>query len=453
MKAKAKKYSIFIRPLIILFDILIINSISFFYSDKEYLNITFLTYTSVFWILISLYTKFYNVYRYTHISKLIPLITSQFFVFILAFFAYFSIFREGVVVNRQVEIILTITLSITLLKFFSFFLLKRYRLGGKNYRNVIVIGENNAAKNIAKLFSQRPDLGYRFFGFFSDKVNPSKKYLGTIPKVFQFVLKKSIDEVYCEASTITQSQLTEIRKFTNYHKIEFRLIPEHKAIYSKDFTLEHYGTIPVLKTKQLPFEKLETHIVKRTFDFLFSIAICITILWWLLPVIFILVKLDSKGPLFFKQKRDGINGKQFYCYKIRSMRVNQDADKKQATKKDERITKMGLFLRKTSLDELPQFFNVLKGDMSVVGPRPHINIQTEKYIKEIDNYLIRNSIKPGITGLAQVSGYRGEVIKKIDIKNRVKFDVFYIENWSFFLDLKIIFQTILQIFKGQEKAY
>ena len=431
MKEKGKKYSIFIRPLIILFDILIINSVAFFYSDKEYLNITFLTYTTVFWILISLYTKFYNVYRYTHVSKLISLIISQIFVFVLSFFAYFTIFREGVIVNRQIEIISTIILSIILLKFISFFLLKSYRLVGKNYRNVIVIGENNAAKNIAKLFSQRQDLGYRFFGFFSDKRNPSKKYLGTIPKAFQFVLDRSIDEIYCEASTITQNQLNEIREFTSFHKIEFRLIPENKAIYSKDYILEHYGTLPVLKPKLLPFDKVETHIVKRIFDVLFSLVMCFTILWWLLPIVFILVKLDSKGPLFFIQKRDGINGEQFYCYKIRSMKVNLEADEKQATKNDERITKLGSFLRRTSLDELPQFFNVLKGDMSVVGPRPHINVQTEKYIKEIDNYLIRNSVKPGITGLAQISGFRGEVIKKADIKNRVKFD----------------------IFKNQEKAY
>jgi len=453
MKVKGRKYSIFIRPLIILIDILIINGIAFFYSDKEYLNIIFLTYTSVFWILISLYTKFYNVFRYTHVSKLVSLIISQFFVFVLAFFAYFTIFREGVIVNRQIEIILTIIISITILKFLSFFLLKSYRSGGKNYRNVIVIGENIAAKNLTKLFNQRQDLGYRFFGFFSDKVNNSKKYLGTIPKTFQFVLDKSVDEIYCEASTITQNQLNEIRKFANSHKVEFRLIPENKAIYSKDFILEHYGTIPILKPKQLPFEKLETHIIKRTFDILFSIIIFITILWWLLPIVFFLVKIDSKGPLFFKQKRDGIGGKQFYCYKIRSMKTNEEADKKQATKNDERITKIGAFLRRSSLDELPQFYNVLKGDMSVVGPRPHINIQTEKYIKEIDNYLIRNSVKPGITGLAQISGYRGEVIKKSDIKNRVKFDIFYIENWSFFLDMKIIFQTILKVFKGEEKAY
>jgi len=167
----------------------------------------------------------------------------------------------------------------------------------------------------------------------------------------------------------------------------------------------------------------------------------------------IIIKLDSKGPSFFKQKRDGLNGKQFFCYKLRSMNVNTDADKVSATKDDKRITKVGAFLRRSSLDELPQFFNVLFGDMSVVGPRPHINIQTKKYLNEVKNYLVRNSVKPGITGLAQISGFRGEVIQKSDIENRVRFDIFYIENSSFFLDLQIILQTFLIFFKKEEKAY
>ena len=177
------------------------------------------------------------------------------------------------------------------------------------------------------------------------------------------------------------------------------------------------------------------------------------ILSWLLPILWIIVKLNSKGNFLFKQKRDGANGKQFYCYKIRSMKNNVMADKISTTKDDSRITSVGSFLRRTSLDELPQFFNVLKGDMSVVGPRPHMNIQTQKYLNEIDNYIIRNSVKPGITGLAQVSGYRGEVKEKSDIENRVRLDIFYIENWSFFLDIKIILQTLLSVFKEEEKAY
>ena len=224
-------------------------------------------------------------------------------------------------------------------------------------------------------------------------------------------------------------------------------------IYSKNFTKEYFGTIPILKPKKLPFEMIETHLIKRCFDIVFSILIFSLVLLWLLPILWFVVKIDSRGPFLFKQKRDGMNGNQFYCFKIRSMKINAVSDQISASKNDDRITKIGHLLRKTSLDELPQFFNVLIGDMSIVGPRPHMNIQTKKYISNIDNYLARNSVKPGITGLAQVSGYRGEVKKNSDIVNRVRFDIFYIENWSFLLDLKIILLTIFNMFKVQDNAY
>ncbi len=453
MLKKEKKKSLLIRPITIFLDLLIINGVVYLVSDKEYLNFTFLTYIIIFWLFISYYTRFYNVYRYTHITKLLTLLLSHFFVFALAYLSFFSIFKEGKTVHNQLLVFTLIVSIVTFFKFFTFFLLKKYRSEGKNYRNIVLLGEINAAKKIEKLFNERNDLGYRFFGFFSDKLYKSKTYLGDVNKAFDYILQNNVDEVYCESSKFNEKQLIRIRKFVATNKLELRLIPENKAIYSKDFILEYFGTIPILKPKPLPFEKIETHIFKRVFDIIFSLFVIALVLSWLLPILLILIKIDSKGPLFFKQKRDGLNGKQFFCYKLRSMKVNSDADKISASKNDSRVTKVGAFLRKTSLDELPQFFNVLIGDMSTVGPRPHINIQTKKYINEIENYFIRNSVKPGITGLAQISGYRGEVIKKSDIENRVRLDIFYIENWSFFLDIKIIFQTVLNIFKKEEKAY
>jgi putative colanic acid biosynthesis UDP-glucose lipid carrier transferase len=209
----------------------------------------------------------------------------------------------------------------------------------------------------------------------------------------------------------------------------------------------------VLNVNKLPFEFAENFYIKRIFDILFSFFTCIFILSWLIPILWVLVKLESKGPLIFKQKREGINGKEFVCYKFRSMEINELSDRVHATKNDARVTTMGAFLRKTSMDELPQFFNVILGDMSVVGPRPHLESLSIEYQKDVDDYLKRHIVKPGITGLAQVSGYRGEIKKKSDIKNRVRLDIFYIENWSFLLDIKIIIQTILNVFKGEEKAY
>ena len=191
---------------------------------------------------------------------------------------------------------------------------------------------------------------------------------------------------------------------------------------------------------------------KRGFDIVFSIIIIVLLLSWLIPILAILIKLESRGPVFFKQGRPGIDENEFFCYKLRSMNINQNTEK-EASKNDPRVTKIGKFMRKTSLDEMPQFLNVLLGDMSVVGPRPHLWAQNKTYGNKVKKYMVRHCVKPGITGLAQVSGFRGEIETETDMINRIKFDVFYIENWSLILDLKIIFQTIINILKGEEKAY
>ena len=216
---------------------------------------------------------------------------------------------------------------------------------------------------------------------------------------------------------------------------------------------EYYDYIPILSIRAIPLQESLSKFIKRLFDILFSSCIIIFVLSWLTPILAILIKLESKGPVFFKQSRNGFNYKEFDCYKFRSMTPNKDAHLYQATKGDLRITKVGAFIRKTSIDELPQFFNVLFGDMSVVGPRPHMVSHTNMYARRIDKFMVRHFVKPGITGLAQISGFRGEIEEDKDIINRVKYDIFYIENWSILLDLKIIFQTIVNAVKGEEKAY
>ena len=277
--------------------------------------------------------------------------------------------------------------------------------------------------------------------------------MGSIRDSYKYLLENEIDEIYCSLLSLSQKQIKEFTKFTNNNGLLMKLIPDDKDIYSKGFTIEYYDTIPVLKAKKLPFELVETKIIKRFFDIVFSTIIIVFVLSWLIPILWILIKLESKGPLFFKQKRDGLNGDQFVCFKFRSMQINPVSNLIQTTKNDYRITNIGKFIRRTSIDELPQFFNVFLGDMSVVGPRPHMKSQSKNFILDVDNYMRRNSVKPGITGLAQIRGYRGEIEKKSDIENRVRLDIFYIENWSFFLDVRIIIQTFLNIFKGDEKAY
>ena len=230
-------------------------------------------------------------------------------------------------------------------------------------------------------------------------------------------------------------------------------MPDNKSIYSKKLKYEYYNYIPILALRTIPLDETLNNFIKRVFDVVFSLIVIAFLLSWFIPVLALLIKLESKCPVFFKQARNGINYNVFYCYKFRSMTPNKNAHLHQATRGDQRVTKIGKFIRKTSLDELPQFYNVLMGDMSVVGPRPHMVSHADIYAKNIDKFMVRHFVKPGITGLAQVSGYRGEVESEKDIIGRVKYDIFYIENWSLLLDIKIVTQTLSALLKGDDKAY
>ena len=449
-----KRYSHFIKPLQIVIDLFILNIITYFVYDKEYLNIFFLSYISFFWLVTSYFFAFYEVHRHTAVLSLLRLLVKQFLFFILGYFAYFGIFKEGVIVNNQFLILILTIISISFVKLSWLFLLKKYRSFGNNFRTTIVIGFDDSSKNIIKLFKSKSNLGYKYLGFFSDKIYKDKEYLGNLDAIFEYAKKHVVDEIYCSLSTLNQKQIKKINKFALDKDIILKLIPDANELYSKNRSIEYYGdSLMVLNVNKLPFDFTENFYLKRFFDIFFSIFVCLFILSWLIPILWIIVKLESEGPLVFKQGREGLNGKEFTCYKFRSMRINKQSSKIHAIKNDARVTKVGAFLRKTSMDELPQFLNVLLGDMSVVGPRPHLETLSLEYQKDVDNYLKRHIVKPGVTGLAQVGGYRGEIKKKSDIKNRVRLDIFYIENWSFFLDIKIIFKTVLNVIRGEEKAY
>ncbi|WP_369048210.1 exopolysaccharide biosynthesis polyprenyl glycosylphosphotransferase [Tenacibaculum sp. UWU-22] len=449
-----KRYSHLIRPLSVLIDLICINSVIFFIADKEYLDVRFLIYINLFWVISSFLIGFYNSYRGSKYFRLFTLLVTQFAVFFFGFFAYFTLFREGVVVNNQTLVFAIIFLVVTIVKLLFLYALEKYRSSGKNFRKVVVLGSDASTQNLIELFTIKKEFGYVFEGFFSDKISRDKNYKGIINDCFNYVLTHKIDEIYCSLSELSKKELKHITIFASQHSIVLKLIPNPNHIYSKDTTIEYYNSsLLLLKVKPLPFESKYNHFVKRLFDVFFSIFVLFFILSWVVPILWIFIKLESKGPVLFKQIREGINGKPFMCYKFRSMRLDAASNKNHTKKNDDRVTKVGAFLRRTSLDELPQFYNVLKGDMSVVGPRPHVKSFSLMYQKTVDNYLERHIIKPGITGLAQVNGYRGEVKCKADIKNRIRLDIFYIENWSIFLDIKIIIQTIVNIIKGDEKAY
>ncbi len=446
------RYSFLISPLQLSIDCLAIISILYFVTDEEFYNLPFISYIIFFWIISAVFTKYYKVRRFTKFLRLFRITLKHFILFILGFFAFFGIYKEGSVVNNQF-LVLTLIFSITfLLKLVAFFVLKWYRNQGKNYRKVIVIGMDESSKKIIELFNQNKSLGYKYLGFFTNKLYNDK--LGSINDSFQYIIDNTVDEVYCSLKELNSKTVNEIKIFSNSNNIDLKLIPDSGRLYSKDQSIEFYDdTLVVLNVKKLPFEFNENYLIKRLFDIIFSLFICIFVMSWLIPILWVLIKIESQGPAIFSQKREGLDGKQFVCFKFRSMRLNELSDKIHATENDVRVTRIGSFIRKTSIDELPQFFNVLKGDMSVVGPRPHLPSLSIEYQKDVDDYLRRHIVKPGITGLAQVSGYRGEIKKKSDIKNRVRLDIFYIENWSFLLDIKIILMTVLNVFKGEENAY
>lgn len=446
------RYSYLIQPLSITIDIILINLVLFFSTPEGYLTDSFLVYVNVSWLLIAYYFNFYKINRVTKGLKIITLLITQFIIFATVFFTYFGLFVDRKVQREEFILLGTLFGVISVLKFSLFYALKIYRNFGKNYRKVIFIGLDNSTKKLSKFFTSQEDFGFRNLGFFSNEKNSSKKYLGEINDSFEFILENDVDEIYVSSQT-PKEIIKQFFKFANAYQKVVRLIPETKDLYRRNLEVEYYGSLPILKVRELPLERKEIRLFKRIFDIIFSLLVIIFLLSWLIPVLFIIIKLDSKGPLFFKQMRSGYKGKNFYCLKFRSMKLNDLSDKKQVSKEDTRITRIGKFLRKTSIDELPQFFNVLIGDMSVAGPRPHMKKQSQDFEKEINKYILRNAVKPGITGLAQVSGYRGEIRKKSDIENRVRLDIFYIENWSFFLDVKIVLKTVLNLFSGEEKAY
>ncbi len=232
-----------------------------------------------------------------------------------------------------------------------------------------------------------------------------------------------------------------------------KLLPDLKAIFDARLRIEYYGGRPYYVIRKNPLRRVVNSFFKRTFDLLFSFLIIAFILSWLTPLIGILIKIDSNGPIFYKQKRSGRNNRIFYCYKFRTMSYDKHAEFKAATKNDSRVTKLGRFLRKSSLDEFAQFFNVFLGDMSIVGPRPHPLKLNDDYRNKVERYMLRHAVKPGVTGLAQAKGYRGEVFDALTMKQRVKVDIFYIENWTFWLDIRIITLTIYNMCRGDKNAY
>ncbi|OXG08344.1 undecaprenyl-phosphate galactose phosphotransferase/putative colanic acid biosynthesis UDP-glucose lipid carrier transferase [Flavobacterium araucananum] len=337
-------------------------------------------------------------------------------------------------------------------------LLKLIRAKGYNFKNFIIVGANETGERMRKTLSKDLTYGYRFLGFFDDNVDSVpillSPVLGKCDAIQEFILKEKVDEMYVALHIDNIEIINQLVKICEQNMVRIKFIPDFQ-LYTKSSKVEitFYDNTPVLMFRREPLEFAINRLVKKVFDVCFSGAVILFIFPWLFPILMIIIKLESSGPVLFKQERSGRDNRSFICFKFRSMYVNDLAHKKQAGRGDSRITKFGAFIRKTSIDELPQFFNVFWGDMSVVGPRPHMVNLAKEYSDLINNYLVRQYAKPGITGWAQVNGYRGETKELIDMENRVDYDIWYIENWSLLLDMKIIVRTVMNVFKGEENAY
>jgi putative colanic acid biosysnthesis UDP-glucose lipid carrier transferase len=456
------RFSKYIDAIVFMVDALLLNlSFCFGYYisfgnyngllGHPYVNILLLS--NISWIVLSFLGKPHQISRISKLSEILRTII-RFIVVQLFSVSAVIVFINQLSYSRK-QLILTYLIFpflIFIWRIIFIYSIRIYRKFGYNYRNVIVVGYGTVSEELKKFFRLHPEFGFRFLGFFDNNIE-NALIQGRISEIKEFIKTSRVDEIYCCLPYVKYSSIQSLIKYGEKNFIKVKLIADFRGFQNKGIEIESYDNIPILNVTTFPLEAYKNKIAKRSFDILFSLAVIVGIFSWLFPLIALFIKIDSKGPVFFRQRRTGKSNSDFWCWKFRTMHQNKSADVRQATINDQRITRIGNLLRKTSLDELPQFFNVFIGNMSVVGPRPHMLHHTKEYSKKVERFMARHFVKPGITGLAQAKGYRGETPDITFMKNRVKLDRFYIENWSIILDFKIILLTISSLLKGDENAY
>ena len=437
------------------------NFTSFF--DNKYTQLW--AYLNAIYFISAQFSGTFGIYRVTRFSAILKSLFQLFFFQIVLAFSYIVVFKDisnTFKISREVLLILYSISSILMLiwRFGFIKILRFYRSRGFNPRKVIIVGAGATGQEFRKMLSNKLEYGYNFLGFFDDEPErfPALKDLiiGNVEEAKQFSINNNVDEIFCALPYKQEEKVRDLVEFGDNNLIRLKIVPDFSRFLTHQLfrvDIDHYGIFPVLTIRSEPLENYINRIVKRSFDFCFSALVFSLILWWLIPLIALIVKLSSKGPVFFIQDRSGLKNQVFRVYKFRTMYMNDEANEKQAQKGDARITPIGSILRKTNLDEIPQFLNVFLGHMSVIGPRPHMLKHTEEYAQTIDKFMVRHFVKPGITGWAQVNGFRGEIKDHQALENRVLADVWYIENWSLLLDLRIILLTVFNMIKGEEKAY
>jgi len=446
LKKTIGRYSKYLRPLTIIFDICVLNALFYFFSKVNDVSLLDSLVFTLIWVVCAYITTFYEVFRFTKIIQIADKSLKQFALFFVFSFAYMGFFSKNISNIEFIKYLISCFVIILFVKYAIFNALKVFRkYYNGNLRRVIVIGSDSYSMQLTDFFQKEKDYGY----FLSERFENDED----VERIIEFCENKKIDEIYYSLANFKKKDLKKYIAFADNNFKTLKFIPTKAELVSISNQVHYYGYIAVIPSRKFPMQKVLSRLVKRIFDLLISSLVIVFVLSWMVPLIGLLIKLESKGPVFFNQIRNGLYYKEFNCYKFRSMYVNQQAHTLQATKNDKRITKVGKFLRKSSLDEMPQFFNVFIGNMSVCGPRPHMISLTNQYEKTVNKFKLRHYIKPGITGMAQTHGCRGEIESERDIVNRVKYDIFYLENWSLLLDIKIIYLTVKNAVLGDKKAY
>lgn len=413
--------------------------------------------SNLVWLVSSFLCKLYTEKTVRRIDYIYSTTFRSFMLHFALFACYTAFFKEKAI-SREFLLIMYVGMSLGLFvsRFVGTLFENRLLRYFKASKPVAVLGMNKMGLRLATFFEQKKNQ-YDFNGFLNDNeelsISKDGRLLPMVCEQIEIAAKSGIQEVYVPLSPENMVNASILLREGEKQCVRMKFVPDLTGTLVTPFKLSYMDEFPVISMRHDPLEEIENRFKKRIFDIIFSSLVIVFVLSWLFPIIGIIIKLQSPGPILFKQKRDGRNNQTFLCFKFRSMKVNQESDTKQATKDDDRITPIGRFLRRTSLDELPQFFNVLLGDMSVVGPRPHVLSMTEQYRQIIDQYMVRHFLKSGITGWAQVNGFRGETKDHELMRKRVEYDVWYLENWSVMLDVRIIIQTVINMMRGEENAY
>ncbi|MEI9919626.1 MAG: exopolysaccharide biosynthesis polyprenyl glycosylphosphotransferase [Bacteroidota bacterium] len=435
---------------LLLLNLCIVASLNFyggaFWMQEGVNNIYLLVFSNLAWIFLVMVSAPYNVTKAWSLAKTVKSQLAFVFIHLLVVIALVLFFRQKYSFFEVGLIYLLFVPLFFVIRLITLYLRKVFATE-LSIRNYMLIGRNELSNDIRKFYLMNPDSGYKFQGYIDFEPGGF-----SVEKVREVCLEKEIQEIYCCVPDMSKNDMQMLINFGMDTLIKVKVIANPSAS-QQSVNLDAHDRMPGIDVTTIPLDATRNQVIKRIFDFIFSSFFCVFFMSWIIPIIALIIKLDSKGPVFFVQLRSGQNNKPFRCLKFRTMVVNADSDSKQASRTDARITKLGHFLRKTSIDELPQFINVFMGSMSVVGPRPHMLKHTDEYSKLIERFMGRHYVKPGITGLAQCLGYRGETKDLIDMENRVRMDRYYIENWTFWFDLKIIFLTVVSLIRGSDKAF